>query len=328
MEARPLFEAVYAHPDDDGAKQVLADVLQEQGDPRGDLIALQMSPRRSRKTELKLERLFERHRLDFLGPLAAVVSSRGQVWEKGFLVECRATLDGRLVDEPSWATVRTLEVLNREGELPRELWGPHLGALREVRGVPRQAVLPLFVGDRSLPFRTVALEGPGNAEAWTPAELDALRTARSLPDLRHLVFSLWRFSVDELEWLWTAPVFGRLRTMELGTHRVAANLGALRDRLLVCEDVPDALVLRGRQLEVKLKPENDWGTMHLFVHTPLVEPVIHDAELMLQSLPTNALLRLDVTCDYPVERDALASLKSMTKRFARLAPVTWPTATR
>ena len=55
-----------------------------------------MTPDAVDRTDLavKLERLFERHRLDFLGPLAAVVSSRGQLWEKGFLVECRATLDG------------------------------------------------------------------------------------------------------------------------------------------------------------------------------------------------------------------------------------------
>lgn len=328
MNARPFFEAVYARPADDGAKQVLADVLQELGDPRGDFIALQMQARRSRKAELKLERLLERHRLDFLGPLASAVSARGQVWEKGFLVECRATLEGKLVDEPSWATVRALELLNRDGEVPRELWGPHFRALQTLGAVPRQAVLPLFVGERSLPLRTLSLEGPGNIEVWNPDELDAVRTARSLPDLRHLTLSLWRFAVDELEWLWTAPVFGRLRVMELAMHRVAVNLGTVRDRLLACDDVPDALVLRGRQLEVKLKPEGSWGTMQLSVRTPLVEPVIHDAQLMLQSIPANALLRLDVTCDYPVERDALANLKSLVKRFPRLAPVSWPVASR
>ncbi len=326
MQAADFFRAVYANPADDGAKQVLADVLMEAGDPRGELIALQMSPRRSRKAELKLERLFERHRAQFLGPLSAVVSERGQVWENGFLVECSLTLDGRLRDEPSLATLRTVRLLNRETDVPLELLGPHCRAVREVRGVSRQAVVPLFAHDRSLPFWTVALEGPGNAEAWSPVELDAVRVARALPDLRHLSLTTWRFGVDELEWLWTAPVFGRLRTLELGLHRVAINVGSLRDRLLTLDDVPDALILHGRQLEVKLKPTDGWRVMHLTIHTPLVEPVMHDAELMLQSLPANGLTRLDVACDFPVAKDALARLKALVKRFPRLAPVSWPSS--
>jgi uncharacterized protein (TIGR02996 family) len=323
-----LFRAVYEHPSDDGARQVLADVLIEAGDPRGEFIALQMASRRTRKAELKLERLLERHREQFLGPLARVVTSRGQVWEKGFLTACRATLDGSLFDEPSWATVRALEVLNRDDEVPRELLSPHLRALKEVSGLPRQGVLLVFAADRSLPFTSVAVEGPGNAEAWSVAELDALRTARALPDLRHLALNIWRFDVDELEWAWTAPVFGRVRTLELRFHRLAANLGALRDRLLTLTDVPDALVLKGRQLEAKLKPDDDWRVMHLTFRTPIVDPVIHDVELMLQSLPTTGLLRLDVTCSYPTTNEALARLKAMVKRFPRLARVSWPAAGR
>ncbi len=326
MQAADFFRAVYANPADDGAKQVLADVLMEAGDPRGELIALQMLRRRSRKAELKLERLFERHRDQFLGPLARVVSPRGQVWENGFLVECGITLDGRLVDEPSLGTLRTVQLLNHDGEVPLELVGPHCHAVRAVSAVPRQAVVPLFAHDRSLPFWTVELEGPGNAEAWSPAELDAVRLARALPDLRHLSLTIWRFGVDELEWLWTAPVFGRLRTLELGLHRVAINVGTLRERLLTLDDVPDALILHGRQLEVKLKPTDGWRVMHLSIHTPLVEPVMHDAELMLQSLPATGLTRLDVSCDFPVPRDALARLKALTKRFPRLASVTWPSS--
>jgi hypothetical protein len=189
-------------------------------------------------------------------------------------------------------------------------------------------VVPIFAGPRPLPLRSISVEGPGSAEAWSVNELDALRTGKALPDLRHLGLTIWRFEVDELEWLWTAPIFGRLRSVELAMHRVTANLGTLRDRLLTLADVPDALILRGRQLEVKLKPESSWGVAHLFVRAPLVPLVIHDAELMLHSLPASALLRLDVTCDFPVTRDALANLKALLKRFPRLAPVTWPTPTR
>lgn len=325
MSASAFFSAVYTNPSDDGAKQVLADVLMETGDPRGEFIALQMLPRRNRKAELKLERLLERHREAFLGPLARAVHPRGQVWEKGFLVECRAELAGQLVDEPSWATVRRLEVVNDETMAPKELSSPHLRSLREVTQVPRRGVREVFAAERSLPFTAVSLEGPGLVANWSDDEVRALREARSLPDLRHLGVSLWRFQLEELEWLRTAPVFGRMRSVELGLHRVALNLGAVRDRLLALgPDVPDALVLKGRQLELKLKPHESWAVMHLVVHTPLVEAVIVDAELMLQSLPKEGLVRLDVTCDFPVHHDALARLKRITRRFPRLAPVTWP----
>jgi len=43
-------------------------------------------------------------------------------------------------------------------------------------------------------------------------------------------------------------------------------------------------------------------------------------------LPANGLARLDVACDFPVAKDALARLKALVKRFPRLAPVTWPSS--
>ncbi|MBE2253105.1 MAG: hypothetical protein IAE78_26470 [Myxococcus sp.] len=326
MEAADCFRAVYANPGDAGARQVLADVLLEAGDPRGELIALQLQHRRSRKAQLKLERLLARHLTDFLGPLAGVVSPRGQVWEDGFLVECRATLTGTLVDEPSLATLRRLELQNRDGEVPLELLGPHVASLREVTGLPRAAVVPVFTHARPLPFQSVGVEGQRSAEPWTTHELDALRSARALPALRQLSIAMARFDLEGLEWLWTAPSFARLRTVELGLSRVAIDLGALRDRLVLLDEVPDTLVLRGRQLELRLKPTDRWRTLHLLLHAPLTEPVRHDAALMLESLPAEGLSRLDVSSDFPVTRDALARLKALVKRFPRLAPVRWPSS--
>ena len=40
---RELLDAVYADPESDAARLVLADWLQENGDPRGELISLQLS---------------------------------------------------------------------------------------------------------------------------------------------------------------------------------------------------------------------------------------------------------------------------------------------
>lgn len=85
MQAGDFFRAVYERPDDDGARQVLADVLIEAGDPRGEFIALQMQPlKRSRKAELKLERLLERHRRDFLGPSPTPSRAAGRSGRRAF----------------------------------------------------------------------------------------------------------------------------------------------------------------------------------------------------------------------------------------------------
>ena len=55
MELESLFAAVYARPADDGARQVLADALQELGDPRGEFISLQLQSRRTQRSERRMQ---------------------------------------------------------------------------------------------------------------------------------------------------------------------------------------------------------------------------------------------------------------------------------
>ncbi len=64
-------DALFAAPQDDGPRLVLADALQELGDPRGEFISLQLNPRRSQRSERRMQKLLERHRGAFLGPLEA-----------------------------------------------------------------------------------------------------------------------------------------------------------------------------------------------------------------------------------------------------------------
>jgi len=98
-----LFAAVWANPDDDATKLVLADALIAIGDPRGELIQLQFA---SRQDESGAMRLLQRHGLTWLGAL------RGKVvplaYEKGFLASC-------IVIEPDpapreWTTVHTVQL--------------------------------------------------------------------------------------------------------------------------------------------------------------------------------------------------------------------------
>ncbi|HEU0029578.1 MAG TPA: TIGR02996 domain-containing protein [Kofleriaceae bacterium] len=109
---RDLFAEVIAAPDDDSLRHVLADQLQERGDPRGEFIALQLA-HRDRERQRALLAQF-RHR--WLGPLAHAVRRDTCRFERGFLhevylVEDKPELLARLVGDPIWATVRRLHLV-------------------------------------------------------------------------------------------------------------------------------------------------------------------------------------------------------------------------
>jgi uncharacterized protein (TIGR02996 family) len=105
-----LLGAIYDAPDDDAPRLVLADALLERGDPRGELIALQL---RGDGASKKREReLLDTHGKQWLGELAPVVMG-GYTFARGFLAECRIDnrhLDRvkRLAGHPAWSTVRSL----------------------------------------------------------------------------------------------------------------------------------------------------------------------------------------------------------------------------
>lgn len=135
---------------DDATRLVLADALTERGDPRGEFIALTV--KRAQASGLqrrRLEKLFRRHRREWLGALAAVVDSDAwlpssaryvpyanleggrppapllpadgfvednpwvEIWDRGFPVRLACQLDGKsAVGAPEWQTVRELWLQN------------------------------------------------------------------------------------------------------------------------------------------------------------------------------------------------------------------------
>jgi uncharacterized protein (TIGR02996 family) len=71
---RDLFAAVYEDPDDDGPRALLADVLQERGDPRGQFIALQLAPNQNETLAEQLK-LVRKHQRAWLGELSSHLGS-------------------------------------------------------------------------------------------------------------------------------------------------------------------------------------------------------------------------------------------------------------
>jgi uncharacterized protein (TIGR02996 family) len=123
-----LLAEIYANPTDDGPRLVLADMLLERGDERGELIALQFKRRDSALDDEAAARealLLKKHGKLWLGPLAPVISfgksySRSR-FERGFLaaadfIQVVEKKLGLVIDEPAWAVVEELC-----GAWPREL---------------------------------------------------------------------------------------------------------------------------------------------------------------------------------------------------------------
>ena len=104
-----LYAPIWAEPRDTARRQVLADVLLERGDVRGEFISLQLagaSPKRQRS-------LLKAHGREWLGALVGVVDLKDEapVFEGGFVAEVtvRAVRQAQFLlvaDAPEWATVR------------------------------------------------------------------------------------------------------------------------------------------------------------------------------------------------------------------------------
>jgi uncharacterized protein (TIGR02996 family) len=78
-----LLLEVISRPDDDAVHAVLADVLQAAGDPRGELIALQLlAARGNRDRDVRIHELLARHAAEWLGTLCGV--TRASRFDRGF----------------------------------------------------------------------------------------------------------------------------------------------------------------------------------------------------------------------------------------------------
>ena len=110
-----LLVLVRASPDDDDPRAVLADLWLERGDPRGQLVALQLKEARGIATPADLRaaaRIVRAHEKEWLGAIALV--SKKRLFVRGFLEQLTLartsaappeTWDAALAD-PAFATVR------------------------------------------------------------------------------------------------------------------------------------------------------------------------------------------------------------------------------
>lgn len=204
--ARELLEAVWLEPENDALRLVLADVLQEEGDPRGELITLQReaspSPQHLRQTRKLVDAHFER----LAGPLAGVVTRKHAVFRLGFLAEARVKPGNpravrALIGHPAWATVEVLE------GPPEVALHPVMRSLRAVT-VPKDESLEMLceAGQANVTRLSCSLYS-GDDDALT-----ALKDCATLPSLVELSVDL---EPDQATALLKGRLVGQLAVLHL-----------------------------------------------------------------------------------------------------------------
>jgi uncharacterized protein (TIGR02996 family) len=258
-----LLQAIYDDPTDLGRRAVYGDALQVAGDPRGELIALQLSD--SREAKVKAKRLIEKHRRHLLGSLAKAVVATTAEFEAGFLVACqtdiRRQVEARVVfGRPEWATVKRLRFLaGSYGVITSQMRG-----LEELRGVGFDTVDSL--ADLELPRLRVL----GFATSYVRDNLPvpAALTSTRLPALRTIVIEPHTHirGIDTIRWLFESPICDQLEEIQIPSmYSLALDLRTwvryLQDRptmrvLTVAVDGGSMSVEKqGKQLRVTGSPE-------------------------------------------------------------------------
>ncbi|MBZ4408727.1 TIGR02996 domain-containing protein [Myxococcus sp. XM-1-1-1] len=264
-DAEALLARVLEEPGDNEARAVLADVLLEQGHPRGELIALQLeATRRSLTTaERKREReLLKNARKELLGPLDEVLKP-DCVFTRGFLSHAalkqgnssalRSAIQ-KTAGHPLWATVEHLE---GRGDYDVTT-DPVMKSLRSlVNSDVRTQDLAKRPGLESLAMR-------GALDQWVELAQDP----SAFPSLRHLdLFAFPWWAARFLE----SPLVNRLERLQL---RVYVSGPSAAEALALIPLVP-RLKVPDLTLRLVRNDSKDWSCGFRFVRGPEGRHEVH-----------------------------------------------------
>lgn len=183
-----------ADPGDLTHRAVLADALQASGDPRGELITLQLAPQLDAAAKKRVAVLLAAHADEWTGPIP-MVSKSARKFERGFIVKlsCRAVGNEltSTFDRPEWVTVEDLFIdgancplarLVKRMPLLRRLATPHselLVQLARTGNYPQIEALACARGwippaDRFTGVRVMAARWPAIPAAQSDAAIRGL----------------------------------------------------------------------------------------------------------------------------------------------------------
>lgn len=210
-----LFAAVYAAPRDDIARMVLADALQQRGDPRGEFIALQL-----RRFDVARQcELIDAHGHAWLGNLAGFVLPGQRRYDRGFLISCplaklRAEQIEELAQYPEWATLERISFFAQFSYSPTVI-SSHMRSVRALIGVCEQGLEQLCLDHADLAIEELAVASTKYMDYVPARPVELLAACRGLERLRtlRLEFSHQRLWPSVLDPLWSSRVGQRLDTL-------------------------------------------------------------------------------------------------------------------
>lgn len=210
-----LLQLIYETPEDDGPRLVYADWLLEAGDPRAELLALQLKPKLTGKDERRVRQLLKAHGRAWLGPLEPAVELRSEVFARGFVSTARVAFRTQaqreaLVGHPAWNTLT--EVTGLADELEPFLLGTELRGLEVLRWLSDELLARL--ARRPLPWRRLAEVQVNTRRLDVLADMHAAR----FPRLTVVELNVWDLTDAELGRYapdLTAPHLARLEEVRL-----------------------------------------------------------------------------------------------------------------
>ena len=337
-----LFAAVYAAPNSDPPRAVLADHLLEQGDPRGEFITLQLAKLRgplTHATTRREQQLLEAHESAWLGPLAHVVLPLTTHWERGFLTSAQARLHGETVGDPRWATVVKLRLLAPDHARPLELTGGTMTSLLELadatpscldvllKGRPtRQRALKGFAdpgGPHRPPLEHLGCRLERTLRGTSKKHVDWLLKLAELPQLRSLSLDLAPYwNALEIEWLWKSRLARRLQNLTLGGAPPLDVAGTLVRARTLSSLHTLTVAHRSAAFHFRRDPNGELSELHLQLLG--AEPIIDRILLQpLSALPPDALTRFELQAPAGARVRKRGLLRTAALRFPRLRPIEW-----
>lgn len=177
-DAESFLASIYENPRDDSERLVFADWLTERGDPRGELIALQIAGRDPER----VRKLLRQHEKEWLPPIFRRVAMKKVGWERGFPARIDLKQSGLEATDPA---LRTVEDLGWDWAADPSFL--RLPALRALRAMDGPAVITLLTMKQPPALERLELQGylALYGEIDTVAEV-AARLAKRIPGLREL----------------------------------------------------------------------------------------------------------------------------------------------
>jgi uncharacterized protein (TIGR02996 family) len=215
-----LLADIYANPDADTSRAVYADLLTSRGDPRGELIALQLLPKLGKPQRDRIKQLLREHQLAWLGELADVALAMDLRYERGF--PAALSLDGgaseaaieRLTGHPAWRTLTALDVRGDRPGYADFLADEVFFGLRELTSVSATA-LRRFVVPAPRALTRMVLSGDFESDTLPAPIREGILSGVGLPQLRTLGLQCYRDDADPLTRVLTSPLGHGLTRFEV-----------------------------------------------------------------------------------------------------------------